>query len=158
MSGSAKPAQRESTIQFGLNCPRDEFSIRVSDPDRTDTISAAWFIDPNERYVQTPNTPVFGGNPGTLVAGTDVRIVTSTSALRTSLQQYNDGQKHRVEVVVTDGTFIESQLVDSATMELRPFLDVRRDVIRNEDGTVTMVEAFRDEYLWLVEVSNTPCQ
>jgi hypothetical protein len=155
VSGSAFPAQRETTYQTGPNCPRDDFSIRVSDPD-DDTILATWFIDPNERYVVSQNSPVFVGNPGSRLSGSDVRIITSPSVLRTSLQQYVDGRKHRVEVVVTDGRFIESQLIDPATMESRPFLDVTRDPFRNEEG-VFAEEAFRDDYVWLVEVSSAPC-
>jgi hypothetical protein len=156
VSGSARPAQRESVVQLGPNCPREDFSIRVSDPDLDDTIAATWFIDPNERYVASPNSPVLTGNPGSRLSGSDLRIVTSPSVLRTTLQQYIDGQKHRIEVVVTDGRFIESELIDQATMEARPFLDVSRDPIRNQEG-VFAVEAFRDEYVWLVEVSNAPC-
>jgi hypothetical protein len=158
VSGSAKPAQRETVIRLGLNCPREagEFSVRVSDPDGDDAINATWFIDPNERYVATQNSPVFPGNPGARLSG-DLRTVTSPSVLRATLQQFVGGQKRRVEVVVTDGTFIESELTDPVTGEGRPFLDATRGTVRGENGEVFAVEAFRDEYVWLVEVSTAPC-
>jgi hypothetical protein len=157
--GSARPEQREPPpIRIGANCSSDaaEFSIRASDPDLDNNIRANWYIDPNERYFPTANQPELRGNSGVRIAGSDVRIITSPSSLRSSLQQFADGRKHRVEVVVTDGEFIESQVTDPVTGETRPFLDVNRDPIRNADG-VFAVEAYRDDYVWLVEVSTTPC-
>lgn len=159
VSGSPVPAQRDTLVRVGVNCPREgqEFSVRVADPDLADAIEARWFIDPNERYIAAQGQPVIPGNPGSRISGSADRVVVSPRVLTTTLQQFADGQKHRVEVVVTDGRFIESELVDPTTMETRPFLDVSRDPIRNEEG-VFSVEAFRDEYVWLVEVSNAPCQ
>jgi hypothetical protein len=158
VSGSPRPGQRETQVRFGQNCPREgqEFSIRVSDPDRMDTIRANWFIDPDERYVVAPTRPVFQGNSGTLLPPTDERLITSPGSLRMAFPQFVDGQKHRVEVVVTDGEFFEASFVDPNTMEPRPSLDVRRDPLRTEEG-VFDVPAFRDEHVWLVEFSGAPC-
>ncbi|MCU0700232.1 MAG: hypothetical protein MUC96_27305 [Myxococcaceae bacterium] len=162
MSGSARPELREPPpIRVGANCPSQEsvFSLRANDPDATDTIRANWYIDPNERYVpEPPSKPEVRGNLGTRDPANNDRTITSPAGLRAALQQFADGQRHRLEVVVTDGEFTEIVITDPVSGEPRPFLDVRRDVLRNEDGTVTQVEAFRDEYVWLVEVSNAPCQ
>jgi hypothetical protein len=160
VTGSARPGQREALVRLGVNCPRaeSEFSIRASDADVGDTIRANWFIDPNERYVAAPNRPVISGNPGTRIAGTDERIITSPSNLRITLQQFADGQRHRVEVVITDGEFIESEFVDPTTMEPRPALGVSRQPVRIATGEVIPVEAYRDDYVWFVEVNTAPCQ
>jgi hypothetical protein len=159
VSQSMRPAEREPPpLRLGPGCiVLEPFSVRVSDPDRSDTIRATWFINPNERYVPAPQQPAFVGNPGTLIQGSDVRIITSPSSLRSSLQQFADGRKHRVEVVVTDGEFIESEVTDPVTGETRAFLDVTRSPVRVPGGGSVQVEASRDDYVWFVEVSTTPC-
>jgi hypothetical protein len=160
ISQSNQPSDREPMLRLGPNCPRDDamFSVRVGDPDPSDSIRAIWFIDPNDRYVITPTTPVFLGNPGTLIPGTDVRLVSSPSSLRVALPQFADGKRHRVEVVVADGDFFESQVLDPATGESRPFLDVSRPPVRTASGQVFALQASRDDTVWFVEVSTSPCQ
>jgi hypothetical protein len=160
LAHSQRPAQREFIARLGPNCPDGDrdFSVRVSDPDVDDVIRATWFIDPNERFVATPTAPVFQGNPGTLIPGSDVRIVSSPTVLGAALATIADGRRHRVEVVVTDGEFIEGVALDPSTGEPRPFLELTRAPVRSASGPVFPLEAFRDDTVWLVEVSTTPCQ
>lgn len=150
----AFPEQRETVAKFGTNCPRPVFSIKVDDPNTGDTIRAQWFVDPIERYIGGVQ-----GNPGSLDgAGSTVRTVNVPSQfITTRLATLTDGKKHRVEVVVTDGEFIESQRND-ANGDPQPFLDITRPSFRTTTGDVIPVAAYRDDYVWLVEVDTTPCQ
>lgn len=159
MPGQSQPQQRETTVKLGLNCKRETFSVNVDDPNGTDQIRALWFIDPNERYVQSgPNTPVIQGNPGTLIgAGSTVRLVQANTQFFGALTAFADGRKHRVEVVVTDGEFIESQRPDPNGGGTLAFLDINRPPIRLSTGEVVPVTAYRDDYVWVVDVDNTPC-
>ncbi|MDX2015458.1 MAG: hypothetical protein SFW67_35025 [Myxococcaceae bacterium] len=157
VAGTQTPERSASVVRVGANCPPPTFSVRVSDPDLQDTINATWFIDPNERYAPTPQQPVFRGNPGVPVTGTTDRIVTSPISLRVGLQAFADGQRLRVEVIVTDGDFIESTITDPVTGEPKPFLEVARSSVRTAAGQVVPLEAFRDDTVWFVEVSTTPC-
>jgi hypothetical protein len=159
VSQSMRPAQREPPpLRLGPGCLSPEpFSVRASDPNRSDTIRATWFIDPNDRYVPGPQHPVFSGNPGSPIQGSDERVITAPSALYTALASFADGRRHRVEVVVTDGDFVESSVGDPVSSESRPFLDVVRAPVRLASGNVVPVQAFRDDTVWFVEVSTTPC-
>jgi hypothetical protein len=156
---SMQPAQREPPpLRLGPGCILPEsFSVRASDPDRFDTIRADWFIDPNERYVAGPQQPVFRGNPGAPIEGSDERLITFPGVVRTALTTFADGRRHRLEVVVTDGDFIESSVDEPVSGQPRPFLDVVRSPIRLGSGEVVPVQAFRDDTVWFVEVSTTPC-
>jgi hypothetical protein len=158
LPGIAEPPQRESTVQLGANCNRTNFSVQVDDPNPTDSIRALWFIDPNERYVQSgPNQPVIQGNPGSPIgAGSTVRLVQANTQFFAALARFNDGRKHRVEVVVTDGEFIESERPDPQG-GTQAFLDIVRPAIRTASGEVIPVAAYRDEFVWLVEVETLPC-
>lgn len=148
----ALPAQRETTVQLASNCVnRTTFSVTVNDPDVGDRIAAQWFIDPNESYVG--GTP---GNPGMATsAGSTEREVGAPRTFTNLLGALADGRKHRVEVVVTDGDFRVDELTDPVTMEQKPYLKVVRDAV-NAAGVPLQVEAFRDEYVWLVEVRACP--
>ncbi|MCU0700231.1 MAG: hypothetical protein MUC96_27300 [Myxococcaceae bacterium] len=158
IAGSQSPLRSQSVLRLGANCPPMEaFSFRVTDPDLQDTIRASWFIDPNERYVPGPLQPVFSGNPGTTVAGSTDRVVRSPSSLRVGLLPFADGLRHRVEVVVTDGDFVETTSADPVTGEPLSFLDVTRSPVRTASGQTVPIEAFRDDTVWFVEVSTTPC-
>lgn len=159
VSQSMRPAEREPPpLRLGPGCIGWEpFSVRVSDPDRSDTIRATWFIDPNDRYVPGPQQPVFSGNPGSPIQGSDERVITAPRALFTALASFADGRRHRVEVVVTDGDFVESLVDDLVSGESRPFLEVVRSPVRLASGDVVPVQAFRDDTVWFVEVSTTPC-
>lgn len=164
LPGLAQPQQRESTVQLGANCIRPNFSVQVDDPNGGDQIRALWFIDPNERYVQSgPTQPVIQGNPGVLIgAGSTVRLVQATTQFYGALAGFNTGGKHRVEVVVTDGEFIESQRPDPNGGAPQAFLDIVRNPVRVEvegrdGGEVIPVAAYRDEFVWLVEVDTLPC-
>lgn len=149
--GRADPAARETTFRNGTCAPTQKFSVLVDDPDATDTVRALWFIDPNERYA--------GGVPGNsgvpVMTGSTVREVRAPGAFLAQVAGLTDGRKHRIEVVVTDGEFVEDELVDPVTTEKKPFLRVMRPAVALNDGGPQQVEAFRDDYVWLVEV--TPC-
>lgn len=151
IAGLADPAARETTIRSGTCAPTQKFSVTVDDPDATDTVQALWFIDPNERYA--------GGVPGNsgvpVMTGSTVREVRAPGAFLAQVTGLTDGRKHRIEVVVTDGEFVEGELVDPVTTERKPFLKVMRPSLALRDGGTQPVEAYRDEYVWLVEV--TPC-
>ena len=157
LPGIAEPPQREFRVQLGSNCIRTGFSVQVDDPNGADTIRANWFIDPNERYVPAGGQPVIRGNPGTPIgAGSTVRLVQAPPTFFTALQAFNDGRKHRVEVVVTDGEFIESERPDPQG-GTQAFLDIVRPAVRTASGEVIPVAAYRDDYVWLVEVDTLPC-
>jgi hypothetical protein len=147
------PPIREVAVRANRAC--DTFSVAVDDPDLGDTIRATWFIDPNERYVASVNEPVIPGNPVAGTGGSTVRKLEAPSQFYVQLSRFIDGQKHRVEVVVTDGEFIEGQQV-SPNGDLQPFLNVSRQPVRAADGTIVQVEAFRDDYVWLVTVTACP--
>jgi hypothetical protein len=147
------PRNRELQVRAGRDC--DPFSVTVDDPDLDDTIRATWFIDPNERYVASGNLPATQGNAVTPNGVSTVRTLGAPVQFYTQLQRFIDGQKHRVEVVVTDGEFIEGQQV-SPNGEVQPFLDVSRPSYRAPDGTIIPVAAFRDDYVWLVTVTACP--
>ena len=151
ISGLADPAMRETTVRSGTCGATQKFSVAVDDPDRTDVVRSLWFIDPNERYVGG----VIGNPAAPPITGSTVREVKAPAAFIQQLVGLVDGRKHRVEVVVTDGEFIEDGLIDPLTMERKPFLKVMRPSVALSDGGTQPVEAFRDEYVWLVEV--TPC-
>lgn len=156
--GQGQPDQRESTIRVGPSCPSPRFAVFVDDPDAADTIRAQWFIDPNDRYVAAlPDRPAFPASPGTPIEGSTVRVVEGPRALVDGLARFNDGRKHRVEVVVTDGEFIEGQRTDSNGNSV-PFLDTTRPAVRTPKGEVVPIEAFRDGDVWFVDVDATPCQ
>ncbi len=150
--GLAQPQQRETTVQLASNCTaRTSFSVTVNDPDVSDPIVARWFIDPNERYVG--GTP---GNPGVPTSGGSTeREVRAPPTFTNLLGALTDGRKHRVEVLVTDGEFREDELTDPLTMEKKPFLKVVGRSVNTPSGVV-MVEPYRDEYVWLVEVRSCP--
>lgn len=156
LPGLAVPGQRETTLTFGTNCTQPVFSVKVDDPNADDKIAALWFIDPIERYIG--GVP---GNAGTPVSGgSTVREVRAPSQFMNTLRTFTDGRKHRVEVVMTDGDFIENQRNDPEGNPL-PFLDITRPSIRTgtgDAGTVINVPAYRDDYVWLVEIDTRPCQ
>lgn len=156
--GLSKPEKRESTVQVDLSCPREPFSVRVDDPNITDELRARWFIDPNERYVaDTGQPPAIEGNSGVLLGGgSTVRLVQSNTQFFTQLGAFADGRPHRVEVVITDGSFQENQRPD-VNGNLQPFLDVSRPPVRTTSGEVISVEAFRVDYVWLVVADNLRC-
>lgn len=151
IAGLADPAARETMIRSGTCAPTQKFSVSVDDPDATDTVRALWFIDPNERYA--------GGVPGNsgvpVMTGSTVREVRAPAVFLEQVAGLTDVRKHRIEVVVTDGEFVEDALIDPLTMERKPFLKVMRPAVALNDGGTQQVEAFRDDYVWLVEV--TPC-
>ena len=149
LSGQSDPATRELTLRTGTCAPTPKFSAAVDDPDLTDVVRSLWFIDPNERYAGGVS-----GNPAVITEST-VREVKAPPVFLQQLTALSDGRKHRVEVVVTDGELLEDEVVDPLTMERKPFLKVMRPSVALTDGGTQQVEAFRDEYLWLVEV--TPC-
>lgn len=159
LTGIAEPPTREYRAQLGANCNRPAFSVQVDDPNLTDIIRAYWFIDPNERYVQDgAGRPVLQGNNGTPIgAGSSVRLVQAPPNFNATLQLFNDGRKHRVEVVVTDGEFIVSERPDPQGGGTQAFLDIVRLAVRLPSGEVVPVPAYRDEYVWLVEVDTLPC-
>lgn len=152
ISGQSRPAARESTLRIG-SCSQEAFTVVVDDPDISDTIRSRWFIDPDARYAG--GTAANSGIP--LMTGSTLREVKASAAF---MQQVGglvgDGRKHRVEVVVTDGEFLEDAITDPLTMELKPYLKVMRPSIPLRDGGTQLVEAFRDDYVWLVEVSSCP--
>ena len=151
LSGLSIPEQRETVVRVGPNCAAPTFSIKADDPDVDDTIRALWFIDPTDRYVG--GVP---GNSGTHVnSASTVRSVTAPRQFLSSLSVIADGKKHRVEVVVTDGDFVENVRTD-ADGNPQPFLDTARPAIRAQ-GETRLVTAFRDDYVWLVQVDTTPC-
>ncbi len=152
LTSQSRPANRELQVRAGRTC--DPFSVTVDDPDVGDTIRAIWFIDPNERYVAEGNLPAIPGNPGTASGSSTVRTLEAPTQFYSQLARFIDGQKHRVEVLVTDGEFIEGQQVN-LNGEALPFLDVRRPPVRT-DGTVVPVEAFRDDFVWFVTVTACP--
>jgi hypothetical protein len=149
----AFPEQRETVAKFGTSCPPPVFSVKVDDPNLGDTIRSQWFIDPIERYI--------GGVPGNPVtldsAGSTVRTVNAVTQFTSRLKTLTDGKKHRVEVVVTDGEFIESQGRD-ANGEPQPYLDITRPAFRTPTGEEIKVLAYRDDYVWLVEIDTAPCR
>lgn len=149
ISGMADPATREITLRSGTCAPTQKFSVSVDDPDVTDVVRSLWFIDPNERYAGGAS-----GNPA-VTTGSTLREVRAPGVFMQQVAGLVDGRKHRVEVVVTDGEFVEEALIDPLTMERKPFLKVMRPSVALRDGGTQQVEAFRDEYVWLVEV--TPC-
>ncbi len=155
LPGLAVPEQREAIARFGTNCARPVFSVKVDDPNAEDKIAALWFIDPIERYIG--GVP---GNPGTPVSGgSTIRELKVPSQFITTLGTFTDGRKHRVEVVVTDGDFIENQRNDPEGNPL-PFLDITRPSFRTgtgDAGVIISVPAYRDDYVWLVQVDTTPC-
>lgn len=151
ISGLADPAARETTIRSGTCAPTQKFSVSVDDPDLTDTVRSLWFIDPNERYVGG----MFGNPAAPVMTGSTVREVRAPPLFLQQVARLTDGRKHRIEVVVTDGEFVEDELVDPVTTERKPFLKVMRPSVALRDGGTQPVEAYRDEYVWLVEV--TPC-
>lgn len=145
-----QPPQRETTVRLAANCgsSRSTFSVRVEDPDVNDAIQARWLIDPDENYLG--GVP---GNPGTPVQGSPTkRQVSAPVAFTTVLGGLVDGRKHRVEVVVTDSQFVEIQRENGGTS----YLGVTRDPFPDPsvDGGIK-VAAYRDEWVWLVEV--LPC-
>ncbi len=151
LSGLSIPEQRETVIRVGASCAPPTFSIKADDPDGDDTIRALWFIDPTDRYLG--GVP---GNNGTLVYSVStVRSVTAPRQFLSNLSAIADGRKHRVEVVVTDGDFVEDVRTD-ADGNPQPFLGTARPAIRAQ-GQTWPVTAFRDEYVWLVRVDTTPC-
>jgi hypothetical protein len=157
---TVRPEQREPPpVRVGANC--SPFSFNVFDPDVNDRINARWFIDPNERYIAAPNMPSVNGNLAEPLLGTpQTRLVRNPPSFLAQLSSYADGRKHRVEVIVTDGEFFEESGVDMATGERRDFLTVVRPPVAVQgapDGGIR-VPAYRDEYVWLVEVSTSPCQ
>ena len=156
LPGLGVPEQREATATFGPNCTRPVFSVKVDDPNPDDRIEAQWFIDPIERYLGGVR-----GNPGIPISGgSTVREVKVPSQFITTLGTFTDGRTHRVEVVVTDGVFIESQRND-ADGNPQPFLDISRPSVRvgeGDGGVVIDVPAFRDDYVWLIQVDTTPCR
>lgn len=150
--GQTQPEQRDSTVQLASNCSAPTtFSVKVDDPDTNDVIRAQWFIDPNERYI--------GGTPGNqgvpTSGGSTVRSLGAPRQFTNLLGALTDGRKHRVEVVVTDGEFLEDQLIDPMTNESKPYLKVVRPSVNTTSGVVP-VEAYRDEYVWFVEVRSCP--
>lgn len=150
LSGLAEPSTRETTLR-GQGCgPEEKFSVFVDDPDTSDVVRALWFIDPTERYL--------GGVPGNfgvpLTEGSTVREVQAPLTFMQHVAGLVDGRKHRVEVMVTDGEFLEETFVD-ATLERQAFLKVTRPSVTLSDGSAQPMEASRDEYVWFVEV--TPC-
>ncbi|MER2567074.1 MAG: hypothetical protein ABTQ32_40480 [Myxococcaceae bacterium] len=150
ISGQARPAMRELTLRVGSCAQREQFSVMVEDPDVTDTLRSLWFIDPNERYSGgTPGNPAGSGTSAT-------RELRATAQFMIGLEALTDGRKHRIEVVVTDGEFLEDAITDPLTMELKPYLKVTRPSIPLRDGGTQLVEAYRDDYVWLVEVSSCP--
>lgn len=155
----AQPELREATIKVDTTCPRTLFSIGVEDPNAADEIRARWFVDPNERYVADANKPALDGNAGTLLQpGSQVRRVTATMQFMNLLRGFADGRPHRVEVVVTDGLFQESEREDRTDGVVKPFLEVvRRETVRGPSGEVIPVTAYRDEYVWLVTIDPLPC-
>lgn len=152
LPGLAVPEQREARARFGINCPLPVFSVKVEDPNLSDTIRALWFIDPIESYLGGS----LGNNGVQVSGGSTIRELKIASELIPRLRTLTDGRTHRVEVVVTDGDFETVELIDPTTMERKPFLRVKRDA-RTIDNVSVPVEAFRDDYLWLVEVDTTPC-
>lgn len=152
MSGLSIPEQRDVLIAVGPNCAPPTFSIKADDPDANDAIRALWFIDPTNRYVG--GVP---GNSGTPVnSASTVRSVTAPRQFLSTLSVIADGKKHRVEVVVTDGDFVENVRTD-ADGNPQPFLDTSRAAIMTQGQTLP-VTAFRDDYVWLVQVdTTTPC-
>ncbi len=155
LQDNVKPEQRESTARVGTGCPRVRFEVDVDDPNAADRINARWFIDPNDRYVAEPGKPVVQGNPGLASGGSTVRTLQANTQFLTQLASFRG--VHRVEVVVTDGEFIESERVD-ANNDPVPYLDVFRPVFRSSTGEIIPVEAYRDEFVWLVDVDTAPCQ
>jgi hypothetical protein len=156
LPGLAVPGQRETTLTFGANCTPPGFSVKVDDPNVEDKIAALWFIDPIERYIG--GVP---GNAGTAVSsGSTVREVKAPSQFMTTLRAYTDGRKHRVEVVMTDGDFIENQRNDPDGTP-QPFLDITKAAFRTgtgDAGVVINVPAYRDDFVWLVDIDTGPCQ
>lgn len=156
----ALPEGRETTVKLGTNCTRVPFSIGVEDPDPDQEIGARWFVDPNERYVADTMSPAaVDGNAGVLVQqGSLVRRVTANMQFMNLLSGFADGRVHRVEVVVTDGRFQEAEREDRDGV-VKPFLEVvPRGTVRGPSGEVLPGTAYRDEYLWLVEVDSLPCR
>lgn len=153
MSGLSIPEQRELILRVGPNCVFPTFSVKADDPDVTDVIRALWFIDPDVRYVGGVQ-----GNNGTAVSSEPtVRNVTAPGQFLANLSALADGKKHRVEVVVTDGDFVETVRTD-AGVDSQPFLDTTRAAVVTAGQTLP-VTAFRDDYAWLVQVDpTTPCQ
>lgn len=149
-----KPEQRESTARLGPQCPRARFEVTVDDPNTSDRINARWFIDPNERYVAEPGKPVVQGNPGALTSGSTIRLLQANTQFLTQLASFRG--VHRVEVIVTDGEFIESEKPDGNGDPV-PYLDVFRPSFRSSTGEVIPVEAYRDEFVWIVDVDTAPC-
>lgn len=150
MSGLSIPEQRELILRVGPNCVPPTFSVKADDPDASDAIRALWFIDPNDRYLG--GVP---GNNGTPVnSDSTVRSVSAPRQFVSNLSALADGKKHRVEVVVTDGDFVERGRTD-ANGDSQPFLDTARASILSQ-GQTWAVSAFRDDYIWLVQVDSTP--
>lgn len=152
----SKPEQRVSTVRVGTGCPRVPFEVQVDDPNTLDSIRAIWFIDPNDRYVAEPGKPVIPGNPGILTSGgSTIRLLQANTQFFSQLAAFRG--EHRVEVVVTDGEFIEGERVDGNNDPV-PYLEIFRPSFRAPTGEVIPVEAYRDEYVWIVDVDNAPCQ
>jgi hypothetical protein len=137
---SQQPPMREVSLKVGAlstTCPANEFSVIVKDEDLGDTTRSLWFID---RTMDTPPVAQTGYVPG----GSVQRVVTAPAALVSQLSALVDGQRHNVEVFVTDGEF--SDTVGQATYPAGGYLP---------DGGLRDV-AYVDSYLWLVEVQRCP--
>lgn len=137
----AVPAQRKTSVRLAANCqPRSTFSVVVEDPDLKDNLQSTWLIDPDEFGL--------GGVPSQVRSTGELqRTVTAPSTFTTMLGTLVDGREHRVEVVVTDGLF------DEMRDGTRTYLVVVPPINAGADGGVQL--AYRDEWVWVVEV--LPC-
>jgi hypothetical protein len=147
LPGLAVPEQRDVAVRLAANCTeKNTFSVKVEDPNVGDTIRAFWFIDPNERYVGGTLGNQGVANPGSPT----LREVKAPVTFTTLLAGLTDGRKHRVEVVVTDSEFKEDTSIDP-----QGALTVTRANVGLPDGGKITVPAYRDDYVWVVEV--VPC-
>lgn len=129
------PPQRESTVRPRA-CGGLDFSVTVHDEDLSGTtVRSLWFLDPLPGYA----TGEFRGE----TVGGGTRQLSAPARLLERLETLTDGQKHRVEVWITDGEFVPGGV------EVVPPV--------SESAANAASETYlADSALWFVEVQPCP--
>ncbi len=164
------PQDNFTNVQIGPSCS-PEFSVRVEDDDRGDTLAHKWWVDANPGYVSDIKNSEILGIP--VIGGKDlVRVVKAPKAV---INHLADGKSHRVEVFVTDGHFETDSLIPGANPIEPPVLVPRDAGCLPEDAgcyfngavlpsgeifdagfDLLADEAYRVSYMWLVTTEACP--
>ncbi len=138
-----RPLQQETRVTISGSCEKTRFEIDVRDDDTANPLSTLWFVDPG------PASPVLRGETVSGSATRTIRTLKEPSGLSLALLPLTDGKRHRVQVFVTDGRFIDERT--PSLVELDPPVTANLP-----DGGMLTDVAYVDSFDWLVEV--TQCQ